>query len=131
MITVLRIDPDGTITPMAGDALTIAQDTYKHTTVVSCGSPLLHPYGDPRSFIGVIDDFGAQDLPANMKAWALYGRTPIYGTMWLAHDYKIEIPAELIATLSEPVESWVDKDVLAHCADVLKEGRPEMLGKRP
>jgi hypothetical protein len=130
----LRIDPDGTITPQTETALDAARALFKHTTVVTCVAPIF-PAG---VFVGVIDDFGAQDQPLNMKAWACYGRSPIFGAMFLGLDGGGSEPQSpmdpLVAgVISQPIEVWVPE----HVVKLMKKepnpeaNRPEMLSPRP
>ena len=128
----IRIDPDGTVTPHDKPALDASHEMFDATSVVTCRAPVLAPYmdGDFVIFVGVIDDFGAQDQPLNEKAWACYGRSPIYGTMFLGIDGGSSVGlTELTATLTRSIEDWVDAAVLAIMRQ--PQERPEMMTPRP
>lgn len=82
------LDPLGTARSLLGDQV----------SVYSCNNPGAL---EPRDYVLVIDDFGdAKGLPLNRKAWALYGRSPIYGpALWYRDDHE-PIPPELLAAVT-------------------------------
>lgn len=126
----IRIDPDGTVTHIDGDVLTAARAEFAQTTVVTCQAPIL-PGG---IWVGVIDDFGAQDQPYNPKAWALYGRSPIFGAMFFGADGQADgsgfVPEFLAEIISLPLDEWnLPEQVLTVLTT--EPERPDMLGRRP
>lgn len=90
-VLCLRIDPDGTVIEYTDpDLLGLAHAEFEETDVVVLRSPWYDervlPDGAP-PLVGVIYDWGRDlGLPLNVKAWALYGRSPICGPMWIALD---------------------------------------------
>ena len=104
----------------------IGSTGYEHETVVTLRTPLL---GDGPIHVGVLDDFGGQDLPLNSRAWALYGRGPIHGTMIVGRDDDLDVADWLYETISEPIEKWVPADVRQFMDDSYR--RPDMLTDRP
>lgn len=123
----VRIDPDGSVTEVPGKALDCGHDAFGHCTVVHCTCPLLPEH---RLWVGIVDDFGAQDQPLNRKAWALYGRSPIYGTMFLGRDDGGSITPALIAVLAEPLEHWPVPDTALAILNGPEPDRPAMLVRR-
>ena len=108
---VLRIDPDGAVTKTDYyNSLDAGKALYDSTSVVTCRHPLL----DDGIHVGVIDDFGADSLPTNRKAWALYGRSAIFGTMFLARDDRESLWDGMIETVTGPIESWVGSEILSY-----------------
>lgn len=127
-MTCHRIDVDGTVTARWTNALDAARAELTSTTVVSLSAPIL-----PSShvWVGVLDDFGAADQPLNRKAWALYGRSPIYGPMYVAADGGSELPAEVVAIISTPIEEWPIDDYPKSVVLGDEPPRPEMMMPRP
>ena len=124
----VRIDPDGKITELAEDGHEAASIAFgSSVTVVTCAAPML----PPGVFVGWIDDFGAQDLPLNMKAWALYGRSSIFGPMILGMDSGGPVPAHVIDMLNEPIEAWVPAETVAYMREHEHDPRPRMMAPRP
>lgn len=122
MATIIRIDPDGTITDIEGsDILAVAQPVFDSIDVVTCRAPIFQG-----SLVGVIDDWGrVNGLPLNRKAWACYGRSPIFGPMFLAHDqdddgHREPLDPALIALLRLPVESIVPAHIITLMDEVLR-----------
>lgn len=47
-------------------------------------------------------------LPVNVKAWAMYGRSPLCGPVWVALDGCVdELPETWIAAVRHPAAKWV------------------------
>jgi hypothetical protein len=129
MTKIIRINTDGDITRLEGwDMLARASEEFASTSCVACVlAPFLRELG---VFVMVIDDFGAEDMPINMKAWALYGRSPIFGTAFFGYDSdegggRSDLPESLIDMVSQPIESWVDAPIIAHMK--ANAVRPDML----
>ncbi len=83
MTYLLRIDPDGTIIEIDDpDLLGVSRAAFDGSTqVVACAAPWLPGH------VGVVHDWGrTEGMPLNKKAWACYGRSPIFGPMFLAYD---------------------------------------------
>lgn len=97
-------------------------DPIGGSDVVVLHAPMLPTAADP--WVGFIDDWGmVKHRPINMKAWALYGRSPIYGPMVLRNDDpSTPIPAEFIRMICLDVESWVPFDTLHRMYDIVREG---------
>jgi hypothetical protein len=107
MTKCIRIDPDGTITRCQGEAF---DEAHNHFTglceVVTLAQEIegRHIKFD-EILVGWIDDLGRyKPLPLNKKAWALYGRSPIVGTMFVADDYGSDLRDLLIERLRAPFE---------------------------
>jgi hypothetical protein len=115
-VTVLvRIDPDGTVTRLAGSNLL----DQGH---IACGGALEflalrapEPLGPGGGLLmGAIADRGALDgLPLNVKAWTLYGRSPVCGPMIVGYDSEQEprqtLPDEWIERVSR--DDFVPDDI--------------------
>ena len=85
-VYVYLIDPDGSVIPCEGaDLLTLTREHIGESADVVT---LSHPaFGGGEIGVGAINDWGRMDgLPLNVKAWALYGRSPIVGPMLVALD---------------------------------------------
>jgi len=76
-----------------------------HLTVVTLRAPLLEDFG---TCVGFIDDFGALpgDRQLNARAWALYGGSPIFGTMVVARDDDQPLPDTLVTVLTARWDTW-------------------------
>lgn len=59
-------------------------------------------------------------LPVNRKAWALYGRSPLVGPVWVATDDRAPLSDRWIEIISRPIEQWVPADVLQAMTRVLR-----------
>lgn len=126
-VRALRIDPDGSVTRLDEFAWTAGQAEFDHTTVVTCGAPFV----GQSVHVLVLDDFGAADLPLNRKAWGLYGRSPIYGPVFVGRDDGDEVDEELAATVEAAIGDW---PIPSHVAELLttdNPSRPGMLADRP
>lgn len=122
MTTIIRIDPDGTITDIEGDDLfAVAQPMFDSIDVVTCRAPFFDGF-----LVGAIDDWGrSMGLPLNRKAWACYGRSPIFGPMFIAHDqddngHRPPLDPALVALLQLPVESIVPAHIITLMDEVLR-----------
>lgn len=65
------------------------------TSVVTLRTPLIapfHPY-----LIGIIHDFGMAKFKINHAAWALYGRSPLYGPVFVATDDGSPLDSQFVA----------------------------------
>lgn len=134
MTKIIRIDTEGDVTLIEGsDLLARAGEEFSALTVVSCHiAPILQDYMPP-VFVLALDDFGAEDMPINYKAWALYGRSPIYGTAFFAYDGDAEaprpdLPEVLVQTITRALDTWVDEGVINYMN--IPRDRPEMLTTR-
>jgi hypothetical protein len=83
----LRIDPDGTIVrydePQFAREIAVVEFGGQ-TDVVVLHAPFL-PTDPP--YVGFVHDWGKTlGHPLNRPAWSLYGRSPIYGTMFVKSD---------------------------------------------
>lgn len=120
-VYVIRVDPDGTVTDCEGDdLLAIAGAWFSDRTsdVVSLqtppGAPPEFPHGDDL-LVGVVDDWGRRDGAAvNPKVWALYGRSPIVGVAFVAHDSwedggRLELPPRFLSRMRE---DWVQPPMM-------------------
>ena len=121
----IKIPVEGPIEWVDTDSL-IGSTGYEYETVVTLKTPLLT--NEP-VHVGVLDDFGGQDLPLNSRAWALYGRGPIHGTMIVGRDDGRHVSDGLYEIISEPIEKWVPAEVRQFMDDTYR--RPEMLSQRP
>lgn len=123
-VRVLRIEADGTVTPLPGVLQSYLDgDVFDGCAdIVTLGSPELQPYGE--TFVGAVDDFGFDKrLGVNVKAWALYGRSPIYGTMFVAvdsTDYETSppLPYGIVELLLSDVD-WIGDRIRGYMAKVL------------
>lgn len=120
------IRPDGTV--IATESLAEAERSRLEmvgSSVVMLRSPLARHFGgDPVPYVGWVDEYGeVKQLPVNRKAWALYGRSPIYGTMVVRNDLHTNLQPGFINTITKPIEDWVDVDVLVRMEEIL-EGTP-------
>jgi hypothetical protein len=134
MTKIIRISTDGEITRLeGGDMIAASHEEFSHSSVVVCrDAPILAEFSSGL-FVMVIDDFGAEDMPLNPKAWALYGRSPIFGTAFFAYDSyegngRPDLPDAMIDRITEPLEAWVDARVIAYMND--HADRPVMLMTR-
>lgn len=125
----LRIDPDGSTAVVDKPLMTAATDEHRHTSVVVCAGPVVD--GRPLHVM-FIDDFGAEDQPINRKAWALYGRSPIYGVALLGLDGDAgELADDLVELLAKPLDEWpmIPPQALAALTGD-EPPRPEMVARR-
>lgn len=112
------IEPDGTIV-VDQTAAEILVETLQDVgaDVVTLRSPHL-PAG---VYVGWVDDWGVtKGLPVNMKAWALYGRSPIHGPMVVRRDDGLDIPDEYVEHLARPIEEWLDAEILDRMYEILR-----------
>lgn len=103
----LRIDPDGTVTPVEQiDVLAAARAELRECDV----NTLRSPFTNDDTYIGIGADWArVEGEPLNVKAWALYGRSPICGPMYVALDSNEDGPA-LRDPLPEPFVSMLTSD---------------------
>ena len=119
-VQFLYITPDGQVTELAGtDILKVAHNLFTSTEVVPC----VEYHGE--IMVGVIEGFGRLDgLPINEKAWALYGRSPIFGPMLFGVDLTEDegrvdpIPQPLAALLLGDTD-WVGEELRTRMRGVL------------
>lgn len=118
MTARIAVWPDGTVStdPDTIDAL-MTELAADGTDVVMLASPVAAAWRNRRHrrvvpLVGYIDDWGATKHPVNMKAWALYGRSPIYGPMVIKDDLDLDLPAGLVDMLERSIDDWVAEDVL-------------------
>lgn len=97
MTTCICIDPDGTVTPLSGRLLDLGREAFDGmTSVVVLHHPMVADL-----LVGCVHDWGlVKGLPLNRRAWTLYGRSPIYGPMFVALDEGDELPEEFIEAFS-------------------------------
>lgn len=108
MTKCIRIDVDGTITRCVGDAFEEANKYFPICSVVTLAPKVegrLLTFGAP--LVGWIDDVGRfKPLSINKKAWVLYGRSPIVGTMFVCDDSGADLKEYLINYLEADVDIW-------------------------
>lgn len=122
----LRIDPDGTVTHLDAPALEAAHAVFDHSTVVLLHAPFLTGF-----HVGIVDDFGAADLPINRKAWALYGGSPIYGPMFVGSDATGHVDPTLAELIERGIDKWgLEPHTIRYLQTVTPE-RPPMVAERP
>lgn len=118
-INVLRIDPDGTVTTHEdADPLKLGAKAFDgQTDVVTCRNPFVSEVS-----VGVVHDWGAVGgMPLNEKAWALYGRSPIFGPMFYSLDSPYApLPDDLVAMLLSD-EDWIDPRVRAEMVRIVAQ----------
>lgn len=120
---VIRIDPSGTVTRMDGDLhvnlLALAERELGATIDVVTVRP--HDWApfpdDDAPLVAVVDEWGrSKGLPVNVKAWALYGRSPLVGPVFLAFDSASDgrwpLPDEWITAMERPWQDWVLADAV-------------------
>lgn len=135
MTHVIRVDPDGTVTECEGrNVLDVAAAglaeiggysgpsmfgdvSYPKATVdvVAAFPHEFAPFPHPRrALVIVVHEWGVLlRLPINVKAWSLYGRSPVCGPAFLAYDVgQYPLPAKWIETMRGPAD-WVPDSVLA------------------
>lgn len=125
----LRIDPDGTIQTLDGDVFTCARAEFKFTSVLHCRAPFLDD-GSHAVYVGIIEDFSAQDMPLNRKAWALYGGSPIYGPMFFGRDETGYVTGEIADMVRSPITEWRIPDEAIEVITTMVPERPAMLARR-
>lgn len=109
-VYVIRIDPDGTVTPIPDtrSALTAARELFDDTPCVFTCHPVNTPEAQAAGFpifehvvVGVCHDFAYTVTPiVNPKAWALYGRSPIAGPAVFARDDRQPLDPDWIENLA-------------------------------
>lgn len=105
MTTALLIQPDGsTELHTTHDPLDFYRNTVVRETSVLTAN---HPTLDTHAFVLVYDDIGLlreARQPLNRKAWALYGRSPVYGPVLFYRDDRADLETHVI--------EWVCSDRL-------------------
>lgn len=114
MTTYALIHPDDSVETDAKAIAEFQKTMLREGTVVTLTSPILATWRDPGDpWVGWVFDWGIpMGLPVNRKAWALYGRSPIYGPMLLATDLREPLPDGFLSVVASPIEEWVPADVL-------------------
>lgn len=108
---IIRIDPDGTVTEyenpdllaISGAAFGGQRCTFTCRPINDPSAPEVFPTFDV-FLVGVCHDwaYAQPDATCNPKSWALYGRSPIAGPAFFAHD--------TVASQREPLDqAWIDK----------------------
>lgn len=120
MTAVIRVDVDGTVTRCDGtDLVGLASAALGSTIeIVACNPHTFAPFPDDQWVILAIDEIARlRERPhvVNLKAWSLYGRSPIVGTAFIALDvdddgHREDLPdAWIEAFTADP--TWVGIDV--------------------
>lgn len=131
MTAIVRIDPDGTVTRVVGKVLPsdIDGSGIEIVTAMRCPCPKEHvplptlPIGAPESLVIAVKDFGRRDgEPINLKAWALYARSPIVGPVLVCWDldddgYRGDLTDEWIERMSGQVD-WLEPEVAVRMAGI-------------
>lgn len=105
MTNTIRIDPDGTVTCYDTPLLATARTAFDGATSTFTCQPITDgPEGVFPNFavplVGVCHDFAYEVTPVcNPKAWALYGRSPIAGPAFFAHD----------GGVPELADTWIER----------------------
>lgn len=110
MLYIVRIDPTGDVTPVEGrDVLASAQAglvdlglggytgpspwgdwiNYDRPTIDVCSTRWhdFAPLPVTGTTVFVVHEWGRlMGLPVNVKAWSMYGRSPLCGPVWVAAD---------------------------------------------
>lgn len=122
MTKIVRIDPDGSVHDIDGENLiAAARAAFETIDIVTCRAPFYDGF-----LVGAIDDWGrTKGMPLNRKAWAAYGRSPIYGPMFLAHDqdeagHRVHLDDALVALLHQPLDEIVRPEVLARMQELIE-----------
>lgn len=114
MTKLVVIDPDGTVRKFAHMDLIAAADGVigaDRTSVITLGGYPGIPTEGP-TLVGFIADFGATaGEPLNPKGWALYGRSPVHGTIVVGFDAadpanRPNLPDAFVKLLESPVADW-------------------------
>lgn len=126
-MSCIRIDPDGAVAVVEGNALDVARAEFTHCTVVACSAPFLPP---DSTWVLCVDDFGAEDQPLNRRAWGCYGRSPIFGVAFLGRDGGGTIPAGLAHVIGKDIREWPIDAAVAEFLMTNEPERPGMLVRR-
>ena len=105
-VQTIIIRPNGDVRIDARDAMTVARaEIGELLTVVTLRAPILDDLG---TVVAWLDDFGAMrdDAELNVKAWALYGASPLFGTAVIARDDGRPFNAGLITALEYEWHHW-------------------------
>ena len=99
MTAAVRIDPDGSTHHLDDRYVLVhAQAAWRERDVFT----LTNPVFDPDTFVGIVEDYSFNARPLNIKGWVLYGRSPLFGPMFVGRDDGRPI--------SRYVLSWLDQD---------------------
>lgn len=121
MTYIIRVDPSGDITECDGtDLLAVANAWFPDgVDVVTLAPQPLAPPEYPQTghlLVGCVAQWGRlEGAVANPKAWALYGRSPIVGVCFVAHDAddddggRVELPAEFVDRMRA---DWVRRPIM-------------------
>lgn len=119
-IYIIRIEPEGSVSIVDGDdLLDAARSAFDGATSTFTCHPIVD--GPPvfpnfeQFLVGVCHDFAYSVTPVcNPKAWALYGRSPIAGPAFFAHDIapggRTPLDPEWVATLGR--DDWLVPGVM-------------------
>lgn len=130
MTWVLRLDTDGTVTRCAGAHL--VEEARAHFRLLDLLSPpevdvcplaaVRHPSHPvhlvaPWPLVMCVHQWSTlEGFPVNVKAWALYGRSPILGPAFVAFDgvdtIRSPLPDEWVHRVMAPWLVWVPSHVL-------------------
>ena len=94
MTRALQINSDGTCIRRDIPADKVAQAEVSDSLDVLS---VRHPLFERGRYVLYVDDWGAvKELAINIKAWALYGGSPVYGAAVLGEDDQLPIDDRLI-----------------------------------
>jgi hypothetical protein len=99
----LRIDPDGTVLRFdTATAMNLANAEFDYQCdVVTLRAPF---FPEDDIHVGFVHDFGAMNgMPINRVAWSCYGRSPVFGPMYVQNDERTPIDPAIIATIEAGV----------------------------
>lgn len=105
-VQTIIIHANGDVHTDSRDAMAVAQDVIGELlTVVTLRAPILDDLG---TVVAWLDDFGAMrdDAVVNVKAWALYGASPLFGTAVIARDDGRAFNAGLVTALEHQWHHW-------------------------
>lgn len=106
MTTIILLDTDGTVTELDDTDPFVAAEVHvaPQSTVFSCSSPPGAPPEFPTfdgPLVGFTAEWAYRETPTvNVKAWALYGRSPIAGPVILTYDDRRPFDTEWLDRLA-------------------------------
>lgn len=118
MTYVIRIETNGDVIRM-DDSITDLTGVAERALAATVDVVTLHlnavtpfPGGGDPYLVGVVDGWGrSKGMPVNLKAWALYGRSPLCGPCFVAYDTdgpsRPALPDEWITAIEQPFDSWM------------------------
>lgn len=135
MVThLLRIDTEGTVEAVGGDLAELPDQLHQLAGVEFDGQcqvvqlSALAPWAwsfAGATLVGFAHDWGRTlALELNVKAWALYGRSPIVGAFYVGNDainrqgLRAPLPEPFVAMLTSDVD-WVGEELRAAMRDYL------------